>query len=107
MASVFDGLSGALNSVFGAPVTFTKTDQAPVTLVAVFREQPVEQEIADGRIVSVITPTVRVQKSDLGLAVRDVVDPGHGKTYVVLQAMPSGSPAADAFVTYLLEEVRA
>lgn len=106
MASVFDGLSGALVATFGAPVTFTKAGQSPATLAAVFREQPTEQEVADGRIMSVILPTVRVRKSDLLLSPRDIVDPGTGKTYVVLQAFPSGSPASDAFVTYLLEEVR-
>lgn len=109
MASVFDGMAGVLNAVFGAPVTVTRAGQAAVPLQAIFREMPVEQEAADGRIMVTISPTLRVRKGDIAaLAVGDLVAPSTtgARTFKVLQAFPSGSPATDAFVTYLLEEVR-
>lgn len=109
MASVFDGLAGALNAVFGAPVTITRRGESGVTLQAVFREVPVEQEAADGRDFVTITPTLRVQKGAIAVLARgDLVAPSttSGRTFTVLQPYFGASPAADAFVTYVLEEVR-
>lgn len=105
----FSGLAGVLNGVFGAPVTITRRGEAAVTLQAVFRDVPVEQEAADGRTVVTITPTVRIQKDAIAALVRgDLVAPSaaSGRTFTVLQAYPGASPASDAFVTYVLEEVR-
>lgn len=107
--SVFDGLAGVLNGVFGAPVTITRSGVAPATVQAVFRDVPVEQEAADGRPFVTITPTLRVTKNAIAaLAVGDLVAPSTtgARTFKVLQTYPDASPAVDAFVTYLLEEVR-
>ena len=108
--SVFDGLAGALNSVFGAPVTITRAGQSAVAVQAVFREVPVEQEAADGRPFVTISPTLQVQKNAIAaLAKGDLIAPSTtaGRTFKVLQKYPNASPAVDALVTYLLEEVRA
>ena len=109
MASIFDGLAGALNAVFGAPVTITRRGEAAVTLQAVFRELPVEQDGADGRPFVTITPTLRVQKDAIAALVRgDLVAPStaSGRSFVVLQPYFGASPASDAFLTYVLEECR-
>lgn len=109
MTSVFDGMAGALNTVFGAPVTIMRAGQVAVTLQAVFREMPIEQEAADGRPFVTITPTVRVPRDAIaGLAAGDRVSPSTtpGRIFTVLQSYPGASPATDAFVTYVLEETR-
>jgi hypothetical protein len=109
MSSVFEGMAGALNAVFGAPVTITRAGHAAVTLQAVFREMPIEQEAADGRPIVTITPTVRVPKDAIAsLVLGDTVAPSTtpGRSFTVLQNFPGSSPATDAFVTYVLEEVR-
>lgn len=104
--SVFDGMAGALNSVFGAPATISGSFAG--TIQAVFREVPTEDQIGDGRPFVVVTPILRVLKSTAALVKGDVVAPSEtpGRTFTVLQSLPSGSPATDAFVTYSLEEVR-
>lgn len=110
MTGIFDGMAGVLNTVFGAPVTITPQGSAPATLAGVFRELPIEQETGDGRMIVTVTPTLRVPKDVIAqLAVGDLVAPSltPGRTFTVLQWVPSPSAAADAFITYLLEEVRA
>ena len=109
MPAIFDGMAGVLNAVFGAPVTITRAGQSAVTVQAVFREMPVEDEAADGRTFLSITPTLKLQKTAIAaLAKGDLVAPASSapRTFKVLQFFPGASPAADAFVTYLLEEVR-
>ncbi len=106
MTSVFDGMAGILNAVFGAPVTVM--GNFPQVVQAIFREMPYEQESADGRTFVVVTPTVQIRKSDIAsLSPGDLVVPAAtpGRSFKVLKPIPSGSPASDAFVTYVLEEV--
>lgn len=106
MSSVFDGMAGVLNTMFGASVVISGSVTG--TFQAIFREVPVEQEVADGRIVVAVTPTLRVRRSDIAALVKgDVVAPSEtpGRTFKVLQSFPSQSPAADRFVTYTLEQV--
>lgn len=107
MPSVFDGMTGVLSDVFGAPVTITGSVSATVT--GIFREAVLEQEGADGRVFFGVTPSLKLRKSAVAPLVKgDVVAPSvvPGRSFTVLQAFPSGSPAADAFVVYVLEEVR-
>jgi hypothetical protein len=107
MTSAFDGMTGVLNEVFGSPVVLTRQGDGPVTVTAVFREMPVEDDVADGRSVVTMMPTLRLRKTDGDLAKGDLVAPGNGKTYVVLRPIQTASPASDAFVFYPLEEVQA
>lgn len=109
MTSVFDGVAGVLASVFGAPVTIHREGRAAETFQAVFRETPVEQETADGRTFVTVSPTLRLRQSDVALLrPGDQVLPAStpNRRFQVLQSMTSGSPATDAFVTYVLEELR-
>ena len=106
MTTVFDGMTGVLNAVFGAPVTIL--GDFPQVVQAIFREMPYEQEIGDGRTIVEVTPTVQIRKSDIAsLSKGDVVAPAAtpGRSFTVLKPIPSGSPAADAFITWVLEEV--
>lgn len=107
MASVFDGMTGVLADVFGAPVTISGSVSA--TVAGLFREAVLEQEGADGRVFFGVTPSVKLRKGTVAALVKgDVVAPSvaPGRSFTVLQAFPSGSPADDAFVVYALEEVR-
>lgn len=107
--SVFDGLAGVLAVTLGAPVTITRAGQGAVTLQAVFREDLVEQMAADGRTFVSVAPSVKVCKTDIAaLAVGDLVAPSTTgtRTFKMLQVYPATSPGVDAFITYLLEEVR-
>lgn len=109
MASVFAGMAGVIGAVLGAPVTITRAGFAAVTLQAVFREMPVEQEGADGRVFASVSPVLKVQKTAIAaLSKGDLVAPSTTgvRTFKVLQVFASASPASDGFVTYLLEEVR-
>ena len=106
MTSVFDGMAGVLAATLGAPVVISGSFSG--TAQAVFREMPYEQEMADGRVSVVVTPTLRLSRAIATLVKGDVVAPSEtpGRTFTVLQSFPSGSPAADATITYTLEEVR-
>lgn len=109
MSSVFDGMAGVMNAVFGSPVTITRAGQAAVTLQAIFREVPIEQESGDGRVFVTVTPILRVRQGDIALLAKgDLVAPAATapRTFKVLQFFPSGSPATDALLGYHLEEVR-
>jgi hypothetical protein len=108
MASVFDGLATALNSVFGEAVSLTNGLGGTMTVQADFREGPVEIEAADGRPMQIVTPSLRVRR-DLAPGIgRDwIVAPASvsPRTFRVLRPWPSGSPAADAFIICELEEI--
>jgi len=107
MTAIFDGLTGVLNQVFGAPVIVTDKAGISVTLTAVFREEPVDIYAEDGRPTQFIKPTLRVLKSDLprvakGFTVRPPsVAP---RRFTVIRVLPSTSPAADGFTMCELEE---
>ena len=101
------GMTGVLADVFGAPVTISGSVAA--TVAGLFREAVMEQEGADGRVFFGVTPSVKLRKGTVAALVKgDVVAPSvaPGRSFTVLQAFPSGSPADDAFVVYALEEVR-
>lgn len=104
--SVFDGLAGVLNGMFGATVSHTPQGQAAVDIEAVFREEPIAVTDDDGRDVLIVAPTLRVQKPTADtIAAKDTIAPGNGRTYRVVNRHPNGSPAADAFVIFELEEI--
>lgn len=109
MTSVFDGMAGVLNAVFGAPVTHILAQGQSVTMVGIFRESPVEITLADGRGYVIEQPTLRVAKpSAAAVTIGDEMRPGvvSPRRFRVLDMHPTGSPAADGFVMILLEEIK-
>lgn len=106
MTSVFDGMAGLLADVFGSSITVTPSGGSATAVTGIFREGPIKVPDADGFPVTVVSPTLRIAASEgVTLAFGDAVDPGNGRTYRVVDPVPSGSPAADAFTIYSLEEV--
>jgi len=105
MTSVFDGVAGVLNSVFGAPVVYLPAGGDASEIQSVFRNEPVEIEEEDGSVV-MLSASWRVP-ADLavGVARGDRIQPGNGKTYKILSRIPQGSPAPDGFVLFELEDV--
>lgn len=106
MTSYFDGLAGLLTGVFGGSVSHTPPGGSAVVIDAVFREEPVTVPGDDGRDVLILSPTLKVPADHAAGIVRGSgIAPGNGKTYEVLNGQPGGSPAADAFIIFELEEV--
>lgn len=104
--SIFDGMAGALNGVFGASVTVTPEGEAAVEIQGVFRENPVTVPDSDGREVLSVLPVLSVPRDVAEmLATGTTVNPGNGRTYRVVNSLPSGSPAGDGFNNYELEEI--
>jgi hypothetical protein len=104
MTGLFDGHAGALNSLFGAPVTFLPGAGGEVTVHSVFREEPIEVATAEGGSVLTTGPTWRVPRNAGVTPVRgDRLRLADGRTYKILNRITSGSPAADGFVNYELE----
>lgn len=107
MTSLFDGMAGLLTDVFGGPVTITPVGGAPQAARGVFREVPVDDDLADGRPGVSIVPVLRLQKplSDSLTKNARLVLPD-GRQFILLRPVPGGSPAADGFVAWELEPVR-
>lgn len=109
MTSVFDGMAGALNGVFGAPVTYRAAGGSPaVTLRGIFRRSPIEVAGEDGHPLWILNPTVRLHRSAVPDIRRgDLIQPsGHpGATYKIVNSPETASPAADGFVICELELV--
>jgi hypothetical protein len=104
--SLFDGMAGILNDVFGAPVTHTPAGGSPVTLQAIFRREPITTVDREGFEALVVSPTLQVplpQANDVQRG--DTVVPGDGQPYRIINRHPSGSPAGDAFVVFELERI--
>lgn len=105
MTTLFNGLAGILNDVFGGPVSHRPQGGAAVAIQAVFREEPISVQDEDGAEVLIVAPTLQVQKPVAETITRkDLIVPGNGKSYRVMNRHPNGSPAADAFVVFELEE---
>lgn len=103
MTSLFDGLSGLLNDVFGGPVTWLPRSGREVTIQAIFREEPVTVAGDDGRNVLIVAPTLSVpQDGAVDMARGDRVEVG-GRDYRILNRIASASPASDRFVVFQLE----
>lgn len=104
MTSVFDGITGVLNDVFGAPVQHTPAGGSARTIQAVLRREPFDIQDQDGNDLRVIGSTLKVRKADaVGIARGDQIQSVDG-TFVVLASTPDGSPASDAFVIFDLEQ---
>jgi hypothetical protein len=107
VTSLFDGMAGLLTDVFGGPVTITPVGGAPQAVRGVFREVPIDDDVADGRPGFSFVPVLRLQKllSD-SLTKHARVTLPDGREFILLRPVPGGSPAADAFVTWEMEAVR-
>jgi len=106
--SIFDGLTGALNAVFGAPVTITPPSGPPVTVTGQFRENPREVMGDDGRVMIIDTPTLQVRRpTPIALVKGAIVAPSirSGETFRVLGVYRDRSPAADAYAVVAMEAV--
>lgn len=104
--SVFDGLSGALNDLFGAPVTLFPQAGGQVEIRAVFRKAPINLPDEDGRDLLVVAPTLQVPKTHSDQISRgDVIQTSAGERFRVLANTPiSSNPGSDAFVMFEMEE---
>ncbi|MER5172663.1 head-tail joining protein [Thioclava kandeliae] len=103
---VFDGMASVLSNALGAEVTYTPKGGVARSVQSVFREQPVEITGDDGRDVAILAPSWRVRRDLVPeLASGDLVAPGNGKTYRVVNYMSTGSPAADAMILCQLEDL--
>ena len=98
MTSVFDGMTGILADVFGAPVIWHPANGPAVEIQSIFRESPIEVDGADGQIVRIEAPTWRVAR-DLAQAVArgDQITVPDGRIFRVMVVHNTGSPARDAF----------
>jgi len=106
MTSVFDGLAGVLNGVFGASVTWTPEGGSATAIIGVFREAPVRVANEDGGEYLLEMPTIQIQRPTAdAVQTGDGIDPGNSKTYRVEARHASGSPAPDAFVIFELEQI--
>lgn len=104
--SLFDGMTGILSDVFGVPVTHFPAVGGSVTVPAIFREEPVAVLDDGGREILTVAATLRIAADRAsGIARGDRVAPGNGKTYRVMNRTVSGSPAADGFAIFQLEEM--
>lgn len=104
--SVFDGLAGALASIFGAPVTITPKAGAPVVAQGILRENPREVMDEAGQAHRVDTPTLQVCRpipAALAKGATITAASHPGVTFRVLGVYPDRSPAADAFMVAELE----
>ncbi len=106
MTSIFDGMAGVMAESFGAPVIYTPKDGDPVTVTAVLREGPIEVAGEDGRAVLIMSPSLQVPRNvlpDIAREDRVAAAAEPDKVYIVLNAMPNGSPASDAMIICELE----
>lgn len=100
---LFDGVTSMLDDVFGSEVTVTPEGGAARVERLVFREGPFVVE-NDGVSFTTVLPTLSGDRRKIAdLVDGGTVDPGNGKIYRCLSALPSGSPAEDARLTIELE----
>lgn len=106
--SIFDGLAGALNDTFGAPVLLSPEASPDITVTAVFRTGPVEVFGEDGRPILIEMPTLQIPDDLADPVVKGMVvmpSAAPGRSFRVLSRHRKRSPAADAFVICALEEI--
>jgi hypothetical protein len=101
-------MAGAMADTFGAPVLYTPKTGDPKTVHAILRESPIEVAGEGGHSVLIMSPTLQVPKTALaaikrGDRVASVSAPD--SVFVVVNKLPSGSPASDAMVICELERV--
>ena len=111
--SIFDGMAGLLNEVFGDPVTHRPAAGLPSVIRSVLREDPVNLAEEDGPAVigtALVWKVPAPAAAAAEIADGDEIDgwaggPFEGRTFRILNKVPAGSPAADRFILYMLEEV--
>ena len=105
MTALFDGLAQMLSDTFGDTHTHRPAGGAERSIQGVFRSEPVEV-VDDARgAVLMLSPSLKVTKSLAdGISVGDRIV-AEGSEYTVLNKLPSGSPADDAFVFIELEDL--
>lgn len=107
MSGLFDGLTGVLSDVFGAPIIWTPPGGTAETVQSIFRRVPVEVEGPSGEPVLAMQPIWRVRTGAMSRAPKsgDQIQPGDGRTYRITAVQEGGSPAGDRFLTCELELV--
>lgn len=105
--SVFDGMAGLLNDVFGSPVTFVDhLSNEQIDVIAMFREEPVEVAGEQGGFILISQPTVRVPQSVApGIERGNRVLLPDGRIFRIESKISSASPAGDRFTICTLELV--
>ena len=106
MTALFDGVAGLLNDTFGASVTLYPEGGVARAVNSIFRETPVEVTDPEGVPVVITAPTWTVPKSlaaDVAEGAEIVV--ADGRRFAIRASYPSGSPAGDSFVRFVLELV--
>jgi len=104
--SVFDGLTGVLAAVFGAPVTITPVSGSAVVVRAILRETLVTDEDEGARDHALPVYTLQVRKPIPAALVRGSTATSAerpGETFLVRGVYPDRSPASDAFMVAALE----
>ena len=105
MTGVFDGMAGVLNGVLGASVTIHPGGGAGQIIQAVLREKQVEVADEHGEAVLDTLPVLKAQTGDVTLLVPDdLVIGSDGVRWIVRYRVPSDSPAADRFETFVLRK---
>lgn len=106
MTGVFDGMAGALISVFGAPVTIYPGGGSASAIRGVVRDAQVQVADREGEApVWIVATTLRAQRADVASLVSgDVVEAEGDARYKVRYRLPSTSPAGDRFEQFILDE---
>lgn len=108
MTGMFDGMAGVLNGVLGAPVIIYPGGGAGQTIQAVLREKQVEVADEHGEAALDTLPVLKAQTGDVaGLMPDDLVIAPDGSRWIVRYRVPSDSPAADRFETFVLRKEEA
>lgn len=95
--SIFDGLGGLINSVFGSTVTLNYAALPSATVTGIFRDMPVTFQTADGREMTIVSPSLRLQRDSASLLqARDTVILPDGRQFFVTFVHRSYNPADDA-----------
>lgn len=106
MSSLFDGVSGLINDVFGAPLTYTPKFGLPREIRAIFRGSPVDLVDADGIRVRDLGPTLRLRRGDApDIGRGDQITLSDGRRFEVDAVWPYRAPASDGFLVCDLTEV--
>nr|RDS94660.1 hypothetical protein DWF04_16135 [Cereibacter sphaeroides f. sp. denitrificans] len=95
-----------LTGVLGAPVSYLPQSGPARDVSSIFREEQVEAEDPEGRIVLIMAPIWRVRRDLVPeLARRDRIQIAAGRVYEVDEIWPPATPAADALTRCTLRKV--
>ncbi len=106
MSELFDGVGEILTGVLGAPVSYLPQSGPAREVPSIFREEQVEAEDPEGRIVLIMAPIWRVRRDLVPeLARRDRIHIADSRVYEVDEIWPPATPAADALTRCTLRKV--